>query len=125
MLNAHPSAILDITSVTSGRTRVVPLIQFDKDGKPDKTFRVETMPEEEDEEVPLDVQRQFVHRRPEENPYMRKRESFIMRRILTHRKYDENMTIRELMEKLDQEIFESRNDRRFCGDFDEDYVLFG
>ena len=124
MLNAHPSAILDITSVTSGRTRVVPLIQFDKDGKPDKTFRVETLPEPEDEEVPIDVQRQFVYRRQEENPYMRKRESFIMRRILTRRKYDENMTIKELMDKLDQEIFESGSDRRFYGDFNEDYFLF-
>lgn len=125
MLNAHPSAILDFTSITSGRTRVVPLIQFDKDGKPDKTFRVETLPEPEDEEVPSDVQRQFVYRRQEENPYMRKRESFIIRRILTRRKYDENMTIKELMEKLDQEIFESGSDRMFCGDFNEDYFLFG
>lgn len=66
MLNAHPSAILNITSVTSGRTRVVLLIQFDKDGKPDKTFRVDTMLEEKDEDVPLDVQRQFVYRRSED-----------------------------------------------------------
>lgn len=124
MLNAHPSAILDITSLTPGRTRVVPLIRFDKDGKPVNTFRVETVPEEE-EEISEDVRQQIEERRLYDNQRMQRHESFVLRSILTHRKYDENMTVRELMEKLDQEIFEFGYNRyeTFCRY--DDCMMFG
>ena len=127
MLNAHPSAILDFTSITSGRTRVIPLIWFDKDSKTSNNFRVETMPDPDEDEPSIDVRNQEDKKRSYENPYMRKRESFILRKILTHRKYDDNMTVKELMERLDQDIFERGSVQqfgRFCG-FDEDCFLLG
>lgn len=108
-INMHPSAILDATSTTAGFTRVIPLIHFDEDGKQDKLFRVETMPVEK-----RDVSKDSIF-----ETISNKRESFILKKLLMKRQFNENMTIKDLMTRLDIEIFMSDDepaDKQFIND---------
>ena len=111
MINMHPSSIICATSITPGRTRVIALIKKMSGGKLEP-FRVDIIPNETEELEDRHIEKDSVENRQMFRTNIM--DMFELKRLLLKNKFDETMTIKELMEKLDDEIFVKGNRKDIC-----------